>query len=331
MKQISVIIPTFNRKKELALLLDSLVKQSLDRNLFEVIVIDDGSNDGTDQVVKKFQKDNNFIYQWIHNQGRSVARNKGASIAKAIYLSFIDSDCIPNNTWLEEIHSIIINNPEMLVIRGPIISSLPNLPPFIHSCIIGKDYYTGVFSIRATFFKDLAGFDELLSYYAEDTEIWARIVKSTDKIYFSEKIIVAHPPYYKGYSFLKNHTAISFWKLNRYLGSKHPELNKWHHKDIILATTIKVLLKTIFIISMLLIPVNISLLIRILSVILFFNLYGLLRIARIYHVLCKTKSTIKISFWDGMQFVLLNWLTDFINLFILIYALLLDKNPPSPK
>lgn len=98
----SVIVPTYNRYDEINELLNSLVNQSLDDNLFEVIIVDDGSTDDTYKVVKNVieKAPINLRFLKQDHKGPGEARNYGMKEAKGEYLLFIDSDCIADENWL---------------------------------------------------------------------------------------------------------------------------------------------------------------------------------------------------------------------------------------
>lgn len=88
---ISIIVPVFNSEKYLERCLSSIKDQTY-KNL-EIIVIDDGSTDGSLQIINDFQTiDNRFIVINQNNKGPGSARNKGLQIAKGDYLAFVDSD-----------------------------------------------------------------------------------------------------------------------------------------------------------------------------------------------------------------------------------------------
>ncbi len=91
---ISVIIPCFNRVELLQRALDSVYAQSLLAD--EVIVIDDGSTDNTQTMLKQYFPQVDYIYQ--SNQGVSAARNTGITRAKGQWLAFLDSD----DEWLAD-------------------------------------------------------------------------------------------------------------------------------------------------------------------------------------------------------------------------------------
>lgn len=87
----SVIIPVYNAEKTIERCLDSLTKQK--RNDVELIVINDGSKDSSDRIIRKYAQNNsNIIYIQQENAGVSAARNKGLDAANGKYITFVDSD-----------------------------------------------------------------------------------------------------------------------------------------------------------------------------------------------------------------------------------------------
>ena len=91
MKTISVIVPVYNTKKELPRCIESICKQTY-KDL-EIICIDDGSSDGSGQILEEFQAKDNRI-QVIHkeNGGESSARNTGLKMSAGEYIAFCDCD-----------------------------------------------------------------------------------------------------------------------------------------------------------------------------------------------------------------------------------------------
>ena len=88
---ISVIVPAYNIAQYLPRCLDSILNQTY--NNLEVIVISDGSTDGTNEVIKKYaEKDNRILPIFKENSGVSDTRNKGLDIAKGDYIAFVDGD-----------------------------------------------------------------------------------------------------------------------------------------------------------------------------------------------------------------------------------------------
>ena len=98
---ISVVIPTFNRAKQVEAALKSVLAQTYRE--FEVIVIDDGSTDGTGEAIRELispqSNDASQVrYFFQPNQGQSAARNKGTEEARGEWIAFLDSD----DVWLPE-------------------------------------------------------------------------------------------------------------------------------------------------------------------------------------------------------------------------------------
>ena len=101
--KLSVIIPTYNRKEILAKTLESYTKQTLSSSQFELIIADDGSTDGTEELVGRYiQGDMTVIYTKQKQSGPAEARNKAIRLAKGEYVFFAGDDIIPSKTLLAE-------------------------------------------------------------------------------------------------------------------------------------------------------------------------------------------------------------------------------------
>jgi glycosyltransferase involved in cell wall biosynthesis len=96
--KISVIIPTYNREKVLPRAVKSALNQTFKD--FEILVVDDGSTDNTQEVVEDLQKKDERIkyFRYTPNQGGNVARNLGIKKSQGDYIAFLDSD----DEWLPE-------------------------------------------------------------------------------------------------------------------------------------------------------------------------------------------------------------------------------------
>jgi glycosyltransferase involved in cell wall biosynthesis len=91
---VSVIIPTFNRSAMVREAVESVLSQTSDE--FELIVVDDGSTDGTGAALEPYSASLSLVRQ--ENRGVSAARNRGAAVARGELLAFLDSD----DLWLPE-------------------------------------------------------------------------------------------------------------------------------------------------------------------------------------------------------------------------------------
>lgn len=91
---ISVVIPTYNRSSLISRAINSVLNQSF--NDFEIIVVDDASNDDTQQILKSFDDPRIIVLKHKQNLGCSASRNTGIRFSKSQYIGFIDSD----DEWL---------------------------------------------------------------------------------------------------------------------------------------------------------------------------------------------------------------------------------------
>src|SRR5690554_5093462 len=98
--KISVIIPTYNKVQHLELTLFCLGKQDLSDDLFEVIVINDGSTDGTKEFLNDLRVRYNLRFFHQPNRGQAIARNFGLQKAKGRIIVFIDDDLITPANFL---------------------------------------------------------------------------------------------------------------------------------------------------------------------------------------------------------------------------------------
>ncbi|QQS44846.1 MAG: glycosyltransferase [Acidobacteriota bacterium] len=94
--RVSVVIPVYNGRETIGYAIECALRQSLPA--FELIVVDDGSTDGTAEVVKGFGS--RIVYLPKPNGGPASARNHGIRFAHGEYIAFTDSDCLPEGNWL---------------------------------------------------------------------------------------------------------------------------------------------------------------------------------------------------------------------------------------
>ena len=94
--RLSVVIPTYNRVERLTKVLSALAKQTVARCEFEVIVVSDGSTDGTDEYLENVDLPYRLVYSRQPNTGPSAARNHGTRLATGEIVLFIDDDVLPD-------------------------------------------------------------------------------------------------------------------------------------------------------------------------------------------------------------------------------------------
>lgn len=115
MNKVSIIIPIFNMEKYLNKCIESILKQTY-KNI-EIILINDGSTDCSEQIVIEWaKKDSRIIYVYQENKGSGIARNNGLSKATGKYVVFVDPD-----DWIEEdaieqfVFQMERNNPDLII------------------------------------------------------------------------------------------------------------------------------------------------------------------------------------------------------------------------
>ncbi len=104
MTSISVIIPTYNREDTISRAIDSVLSQTFKD--YELIIVDDGSDDNTREMVKKYENKINLITNST-NLGQNVARNIGLKASNGKYISYLDSDDEFHPNHLEEVYNLL--------------------------------------------------------------------------------------------------------------------------------------------------------------------------------------------------------------------------------
>ena len=140
--KVSVIIPTRNRAIYLEKMLDSLLEQTISKDEFEVIVIDNGSTDSTKVVCS--QKKNSFPhFRYIleKNPGLHSGRNRGFLEAQGDYLLFADDDVIAFPTWIEGIIEGL-EREDVALAGGNVIPKFEtNKPEWLNDFIVNKNHF----------------------------------------------------------------------------------------------------------------------------------------------------------------------------------------------
>ena len=199
---VSVIIPTFNRINVIGRAIDSVLSQSVES---EIIVIDDGSTDGTEEYLTKNYPTIRLISQ--KNQGASVARNTGIKNAQCKYIAFLDSD----DQWCDkklEKQISIMETDDNIFLTFTDLCEIINKKIKYKSVLkeggylkvaSGKIYenlllecfiFTSTVLIRREIFEDVGMFDASLKV-CEDIDLWLRIALK-GKIEFIDGILVNH-------------------------------------------------------------------------------------------------------------------------------------------
>lgn len=170
-QDISIVIPAYNSAQTIKQCLHSVFKQS--HQPLEIIVVDDGSTDGTGEIVRSLFPEITLIEQ--KNSGAPSARNAGARIAKGVYILFLDSDieCYPK--MLETMKKALLTNPGASYAYSRFAFGWKKFPSFPFDADKLKQYnYIHTSSlIKKT---DFPGFDESLKRH-QDWDLWLSMLE----------------------------------------------------------------------------------------------------------------------------------------------------------
>lgn len=196
---VSVVVPTYNRAGVLGRALDSVFSQT--RQPEQVIVVDDGSTDGTSEVIKRDYP----LVTWVRqtNAGVSAARNRGIAEASSEWIAFLDSDdewkpgklerqsdalrqhpsfhiCHTNEIWIR--NGKRVNEGKRHAKSGGWI-----FQRCLPLCVISPSSVI----VRRALLEELGGFDESLPV-CEDYDMWLRICSRHPVLFLEEPLVVKH-------------------------------------------------------------------------------------------------------------------------------------------
>lgn len=184
---ISVIIPTYNAARFIGDAVNSVLEQTV--KPMEVIVVDDGSTDNTESIVKEM--DGNIRYFYQENSGSSIARNTGLEYASGELLSFLDADDIWVKDKLEIQLKLLRNNPEYDVVIG-LLYRIPveKTEEVVSKKIEGGEYATSLGStiMKKEVFEEIGTFDEELTM-AQDVDFFLRILEADINVLGHEDVV----------------------------------------------------------------------------------------------------------------------------------------------
>ena len=205
--QVSVIVPTYQGEKKIAILIEALKKQTFTD--FELVVVIDGSTDNTLKILESIQTPFGKIAKTQTNRGRAASRNAGVPLAKGELLIFYDDDMEPSPTSIAlhtEFHKkymgILTGNQFEIFSRNN--TDIQNYKAHLSSrwtekydnglnqLTFSNLFFTAAnSSFKRSDFEKLRGFNEVLSD-AEDYEIAIRALKSDLNVYFDKSNRAAH-------------------------------------------------------------------------------------------------------------------------------------------
>jgi len=197
---VTVVLCTYNRKQLLVECIGAILSQTYSR--FEIVVVDDGSDDGTGDAIGGFPVDGRIKFLRQSHLGLASARNVGIENSKGGIVCFIDDDCIADRRWLQNIVGAYSDG-DIGGVGGRIINHEPWTTPktllerFLHKSGLYQQRYVGEFlvgansSYRRAALEAVNGFDGSL-LKDEDADIGMRIIATGMRFAYAPKAMVYH-------------------------------------------------------------------------------------------------------------------------------------------
>jgi len=205
MIEISIIIPVRNQKRSLFAALSSLKMQIKKPRVFEIVICDDGSVDGTGDMLKRLRYP--IFFKYFMNDpslGRSANRNIGAQRSSGQILIFFDGDMVPAGGYIEAMLEGLSGKIVKLGdVKSPIEEKIGRMERYLYSrgrhvlgpgsTLAGRYFTSNNFSLSRSLFESVGGFDpEFTGWGGEDLDLGLRLEKQGAKIISEPKAITYH-------------------------------------------------------------------------------------------------------------------------------------------
>ncbi len=207
MPELSVIIPTYNNREILQKTLRTLFEQTLSLARYEIVVLDDGSTDGTAEMVQTLAASVPLTYRWQENQGRAAARNAGSRLARGRILLYLDADILAGPDLLERHYRFYAAHRGPIGVQGrTMVHPASKITTFMKTKELFPDltrrnptnlspyhFITRNVSIRAEDLWAVGGFDESFPGYGwEDIDLGLRLHAHGVRLFYDPQAIGFH-------------------------------------------------------------------------------------------------------------------------------------------
>ncbi|WP_338226085.1 glycosyltransferase family A protein [Algoriphagus confluentis] len=226
--KVSVIIPVFNGEKYLAETIQSALN-SIHRPL-EIIIVNDGSTDSSEQIAESFRQKHPSILQVINqaNAGVSAALNTGGRFASGDYFFPLGADDLISQDYLSQASAVLDARPEVKVVYceaekfGEFGRKPWKLKPFSISLLARDNMIFACSLVRRVDWERVGGFSEDMIMGREDWEFWIKILKDGGEV-VKLPILGFHYRIHSGSKRKKTGTTQKKRERIAYLNAKHPE------------------------------------------------------------------------------------------------------------
>lgn len=193
---VSVVVASLDRRELLRQALEALFRQDLESGRYEVLAIDDGSDDRTDQMLIEMAAKAPCGYRAIRlptRSGKALSRNLGVALARGELVAFTDSDCLPAEGWLRACVDHMQGRTG--IVQGKTLPD-PDAPRRLFSHYIVTDRLDGSFSTSNICYRrqailDAGGLDPRCDYW-EDTDLGWRVSADGWDVAFVPEALVYH-------------------------------------------------------------------------------------------------------------------------------------------
>lgn len=202
---VSIIIPMYNEEKTIRKCIESLLNQSYPSDKYEIIVVSDGCNDNSENIVRKIIESEEKVEIKLvrqENQGVATARNFGVKFSQWPILLFIDADCIADYRWIEEMikpflrYNVVGVQGAYKTKQKEIVAQLAQIEfEERFRKLQQREYVDFVGSFSAAYKREI--FEKFNGFYTkfvmnEDVDLAYRISSDGYKLYFNPEAIVYH-------------------------------------------------------------------------------------------------------------------------------------------
>ncbi len=196
---VSVLLATYNRKEWLRECLESVSNQSYPKDRYEIIVVNDGSTDGTEEVLKEYEKKAQYMFRWYTqmNRGKAAAMNLGIKNTRGEIICFTDDDCIADKNWIKNLLKEF-DDEKVGGVGGRILAYMPKKLVEKYGVSFDQDgsvsLATGNAAYRAHIVRSVGGFDTRL-IGLEDIDFGVRVRGRGYKLKYAPEAVIYHRNY----------------------------------------------------------------------------------------------------------------------------------------
>ncbi len=230
MIQVSVVVAVYNGEKTINECLNALLNQNLPRDQYEVIVIDDGSTDGTRAIVEGLAV--KLLRQ--NHRGQQAAQNLGWRTAQGKWIAFTDADAVPSRTWLYFLLQAVKKDEAALGAAGKIVE-FPSTAPASRFITLSSGLDTeahlkhpmlpyaplGNVMYKREALEEVNGFDERFSGWGGPDLHQRLLQKAGGDFFYEPRAIVLHH---------HRETWRGLWRQQMYYGDGYAQV-MWKYRD----------------------------------------------------------------------------------------------------